>query len=370
VWTHFPKFWIDAENCKSLLDAMENYRREFDEKNNVYRNKPLHNWASNYCFTADTLILTRNGMRPIIEITQNDFVLTLEGWKPCSQSIITRKDAQLVAVQFTDGTIVRCTPDHMFLTENGWISAELLTKNTRIQSSLMKSHNTSMDLYIEYGPALNTSLREEDCFIDMFGVAHLAKYHQTTTFITKIKTLKTIIYTILNACIRTSISIYQKVVTEYLVNSAETRLRYGMHLPREYCGIRDKQSDVGLGKNGKERKENVYIASNYLTASLDQMGINRSFAQIIAKPLIIESVKKLKSNEDVYCINVPIVGHFSLSNGAIVKNCDALRYLCQSLHKTKKGLTTEEFERKRAEAMYGPGRFKQKIFNHDPRFDR
>jgi len=49
---------------------------------------------------------------------------------------------------------------------------------------------------------------------------------------------------------------------------------------------------------------------------------------------------------------------------------DALRYLCQSLHKTKKGLSSEEFERKRAEAMYGPGRFKQQIFNHDPRFDR
>lgn len=49
---------------------------------------------------------------------------------------------------------------------------------------------------------------------------------------------------------------------------------------------------------------------------------------------------------------------------------DALRYLCQSLHKTKKGLSSEDFDRKRAEAMYGPQNFKQKIFNHDPRFDR
>lgn len=49
---------------------------------------------------------------------------------------------------------------------------------------------------------------------------------------------------------------------------------------------------------------------------------------------------------------------------------DALRYLCQGLHKTKKGLTSEEFERKRAEALYGPNNFRQQIFNHDPRFDR
>jgi phage terminase large subunit len=49
---------------------------------------------------------------------------------------------------------------------------------------------------------------------------------------------------------------------------------------------------------------------------------------------------------------------------------DSMRYLCQSLHKTKKGLSGEEFDRARAQAIYGPGNFRQKIFNHDPRFDR
>jgi len=49
---------------------------------------------------------------------------------------------------------------------------------------------------------------------------------------------------------------------------------------------------------------------------------------------------------------------------------DSMRYLCQSLHKTKKGLTAEEFDRKRAESRYGPNNFKQQIFNHDPRYDR
>ncbi len=48
---------------------------------------------------------------------------------------------------------------------------------------------------------------------------------------------------------------------------------------------------------------------------------------------------------------------------------DALRYLCQALHKTKKGLTSDEFEKKRAEVLYGPNRFKQQIFNRDPRYD-
>lgn len=48
VWTHFPKFWIDAEKCRSLINALENYRREFDESKNMYKNKPLHDNNSNY----------------------------------------------------------------------------------------------------------------------------------------------------------------------------------------------------------------------------------------------------------------------------------------------------------------------------------
>ena len=44
---------------------------------------------------------------------------------------------------------------------------------------------------------------------------------------------------------------------------------------------------------------------------------------------------------------------------------DCLRYLCQSLHKTKKGMSAEEFDRIRAQALYGPKL--NKIF--DPRYD-
>lgn len=52
VWTHFNKFWIDQTKCRSLINALENYRREWDEQRQIYKNKPVHNWASNY---ADAL---------------------------------------------------------------------------------------------------------------------------------------------------------------------------------------------------------------------------------------------------------------------------------------------------------------------------
>lgn len=46
VWTHFNKFWIDNEKCRSLIDALENYRKEWDEKKQMYTSKPLKSWAN------------------------------------------------------------------------------------------------------------------------------------------------------------------------------------------------------------------------------------------------------------------------------------------------------------------------------------
>lgn len=66
VWTHFPKFWIDMDNCRSLVNALENYRREFDEQKNVYKNKPLHDWSSNYAdalrYLCQSLHKTKKGL--------------------------------------------------------------------------------------------------------------------------------------------------------------------------------------------------------------------------------------------------------------------------------------------------------------------
>lgn len=68
VWTHFNKFWIDAEKCRSLIDALENYRKEWDDVRQVYKNKPLHNWASNYADSLRYLCVaihkTKKGMSP------------------------------------------------------------------------------------------------------------------------------------------------------------------------------------------------------------------------------------------------------------------------------------------------------------------
>ena len=65
VMANFPKFWIDAEKCRSLIDALENYYKEWDEQRQMHKNKPIHNWASHYSdavrYMCQAIYKTRKG---------------------------------------------------------------------------------------------------------------------------------------------------------------------------------------------------------------------------------------------------------------------------------------------------------------------
>ena len=41
-----PKCWFNMPKVKQGLDCLRNYRREYDEKRNVFYDKALHDWAS------------------------------------------------------------------------------------------------------------------------------------------------------------------------------------------------------------------------------------------------------------------------------------------------------------------------------------
>jgi phage terminase large subunit len=41
-----PHCYFDREKCKTGLDALRQYRKQWDDKNQVFKNKPLHDWCS------------------------------------------------------------------------------------------------------------------------------------------------------------------------------------------------------------------------------------------------------------------------------------------------------------------------------------
>lgn len=349
----FPKLWIDEKKCAPLIKSLENYRQEFDPKRKVYNPKPLHDNHSHYCFTGDTDILTRNGMRQIKDVKQGDEVFTNKGWYTCTEASITQRNANLVEVKFTDGTIVKCTPEHLFLTTNGWKSARDLTQNSRIQSSLMNALAILMDLCIEYGKVRAILLNSDgDCTV-MYGKLLLDQYLRIVTYTTKTLTPITTISGILNVFQKKSIDEFLNQITLDLEDWLELKRPNGTDQPKGENGIKITQIKLRIGKVRKDSIGHAPFVNQSLWALFVEMGVPRNSVTKIAKPLIIASVKKLDVKQDVWDIGVPDVGHFSLSNGAIVHNCDAMRYLCGSLPRLQTSTSAEELKARYQRAMYG-----------------
>jgi len=42
----FPRLFIDEQKCQTFIDAIGQYRQEWDEKRGMFRDQPLHDWAS------------------------------------------------------------------------------------------------------------------------------------------------------------------------------------------------------------------------------------------------------------------------------------------------------------------------------------
>ncbi len=64
----FSKLWVDEQNCRQLIKALENYRQEFDIKKRVYKSQPLHDWSSHFAdamrYLAVSLPKTKDGLSP------------------------------------------------------------------------------------------------------------------------------------------------------------------------------------------------------------------------------------------------------------------------------------------------------------------
>lgn len=44
--TVLPRCWFDETNCDRLVDALTSYRKEWDDRLKLYRDRPLHDWSS------------------------------------------------------------------------------------------------------------------------------------------------------------------------------------------------------------------------------------------------------------------------------------------------------------------------------------
>lgn len=330
------KCYFDKTKCKEGIRALRQYRKKYDETRRCFSDKPLHDWSS-HCFVGETKVLTRYGMQQIMDLPNEGEILTLCGWKKYRNPRITQKNARLVEVAFNDGSMVRCTPDHSFLTVNGWKYAKDLQPGITIQSSLTLSRSISMVLSTGFIHLKDILPKVVIDYIEMHGEMLLGQYRKVVTFITKMITPLTTSYQISNAFQQVNTYPYHGIdINAINLNishlTQESKLLNGINLKKADYGTKDMRSVYRVGQNGNAKKNYVNIVAKLWSLLSEKVAtLKNSVAQIV-NPLRIESVTNLNYTADVWCMTVPDVEHFSLHNGAIVHNCaDSFRYLCVSV---------------------------------------
>lgn len=97
------------------------------------------------CFVAGTMVDTGAGPVPIERVADSALVLSADGSLHMAvHPRLTRRMAPTVTVKMVDGRSVRCTPDHRFATESGWVEAQHLAGRSVLDLSESGGHEEAV----------------------------------------------------------------------------------------------------------------------------------------------------------------------------------------------------------------------------------
>jgi len=85
------------------------------------------------CFVAGTLVMTPLGRKPIEQFKPGDKVLTSDGVMRIKR-LVRNTSKQLVEVKLGSSETIKCTPEHPFFTDAGWVCAKNLAGRRLISS--------------------------------------------------------------------------------------------------------------------------------------------------------------------------------------------------------------------------------------------
>ena len=335
------------------------------------------------CLHPKTKIITDKGAIEIASLVgTSGKVLTRNGkWAKYKNCRLTRKDAELVKVTFSDGHEILCTPNHKLLsTNNKWICA--------IDSIGMVCHDAIANSRDKQWKKLNmeerftgsaipliqtiTSVRAIVSCIVLYMKNILEKSLLSTTFITGTGTREIMTFLIWNVC--WVASIYQNTIKGIQENPCglTKRKKSGENLKRvknffmslvkkisTSCAsfVNLSVSAVGLifqrkmlvgtafapilaNPSGAEVRGLMMFKRNAVGATPPFFGTSMTKAYIaqnhaegkhghllqkVERTLSVLQVKPVEERSDTYCMEVMGTHAMAVENGAIVHNC-ASRY--------------------------------------------
>jgi hypothetical protein len=356
--------------CGNLLSEYRLYRR--DTKGKIVK-------EHDHCLAPDTIVHTTDGRRRIADLVgTSGEVLTVGGeYTPYRDCRMTRADAPLVAVHFDDGSVVRCTPDHRFLTPSGWVEAQDMAGlmcydavSQRIKGSqLWNSELLSTPPHVKSSAGFGTTSAEDISSAMGSGsigwflrprVEWLCRPAGTST--TSTATGPTISRKTWLCSMLATISLtIRRAMTGRLWRWPMNALRSGTPLPKARSGTASISRVTGMSCMAKPTSFASIAASSSNPRTLGATASAPTTAKPnhagLAEP-IMSSASAMRAaapspligtarpepapgharrrcvavtpagRSAVYCLDVPATNAFAVEGGVVVHNCmDALRYL-------------------------------------------
>lgn len=136
-WLQGHEIIIDGK-CQNAKNEFQLYQWKKDKDGNSLRVPEDRN---NHCLTGDTLVETLNGKIPIRSLVgKQGYVKCYDPAKgePTTGRFfdcrMTRENADIYEVELSDGRTIKCTGEHLILTQRGWVEANNLTDSDSVLS--------------------------------------------------------------------------------------------------------------------------------------------------------------------------------------------------------------------------------------------
>ncbi len=273
-----------------------------------------------FCFPKGTWVTTPAGKKDISEIVSGDLVLSHTGFNKVHS--LKQRDARLYEVKFSDGTELRCTAEHPFFTQRGWVEAQKLTiadtcykpagwiNLVNILMSYCSRGSSTLDMRgTQTVEKLTIGERVQSSYMSLFGKLFTkSQYLKVALSTIKTLTLFTITFPILCVSLVQSIREYTKnkngksaANTRELVRSVASLLLQDL-LKRQFGFVQQNAPDSIKSENALNAIKNTLLGKTPTSVS------------------VLHSVATEESTK-VYNFSVES-SHTFFAQGILTHNCD------------------------------------------------
>lgn len=375
---------------KSCTVSIEDYLSVQKDANGAILKTKVKNKTTNQtyeehghlCFTADTIVATKRGDVPIVDVKIGDYVLTRKGYSKVYNSFCTSCKSQIIIVSLCVGKLM-CTDNHPIYTERGFIPANQLKSTDKITTikngkpcKERLSSTTVSDLFAilsqnlkVIGRTIVAGLREtgkpsKSTCTAICGSVQTGLFLKATMFIILMAITITTHLIISPLCLmkimlNTTMRTFQRIAKPNFAKYSKTtsrRLRSGINLKKAANGIlKTLKSRWETGSTGLSSVLCAAESSHrglFKAQSSAQTAANQSGAETMASMMLnalvgcvvqnLRSISTLKKSVALNGVPLSVGGETAVydisvddgeffANNILVHNCDTFRYVVHDL---------------------------------------